>query len=436
MDDLTNMPSSSLIYDWNFHDGPPRAATACHVADETLRDGLQSPSVIDPPIEDKLRLLHLMVRLGIQCADIGLPGAGTRQYDDALRLAREIASQRLPIVVYCAARTLRQDIEPICEVSQRAGIPIEVACFIGSSPIRQYAEGWTLDQLRRLTAEAVSFAVSQDMPVMYVTEDTTRSTPDALRQLYTTAIECGARRVCLSDTVGHATPEGAAALVGFIRAVIAATGEDVRIDWHGHRDRGLDIPNCFAAWAAGADRCHGTALGIGERCGNTPIELLLVNLQLMGLAERDLTSLPEYTSLTSRALGVPIPPNYPVVGADAFRTATGVHAAAVIKAAHKGYTWLADRIYSGVPATSVGRRQEVEIGPMSGLSNVRYYLSVRGLPSDDRLCEDILAAAKRSNHVLLEREVLSMVKRGHTVASMAHDKAKNKPVEQRIDDRR
>jgi 2-isopropylmalate synthase len=415
MDDPTELQFPSLVYDWNTHDGPPRAATALHVADETLRDGLQSPSVIDPPIDDKLRLLHLMVRLGIQCADIGLPGAGARQYDDALRLAREIADQRLPIAVYCAARTLRQDIEPIVEVSQRAGIPIEVAAFIGSSPIRQYAEGWTLDQLRRLTEEAVSFAVAHDMPVMYVTEDTTRSTPEALRQLYTSAIECGARRVCLSDTVGHATPDGAAALVRFIHDVIAATGEDVRVDWHGHRDRGLDIPNCFAAWAAGADRCHGTALGIGERCGNTPIELLLVNLQLMGLAERDLTCLPEYTGLTSRALGVPIPSNYPIVGADAFRTATGVHAAAVIKAGRKGHAWLADRVYSGVPAGSVGRRQEIEIGPMSGTSNVRFYLAERGLPCDDTLIEEIITAAKRGDHVLTEREVLAMVRRERVV---------------------
>jgi 2-isopropylmalate synthase len=411
MDDLTDIPFSSLVYDWNTHDGLPDAVTALHVADETLRDGLQSPSVIDPPIEDKLRLLHLMVRLGIQCADIGLPGAGARQYNDALRLAREIAGERLPIAVYCAARTLRQDIEPIIDVSQRAGLPIEIAAFIGSSPIRQYAEGWTLDQLRRLTEEAVSFAVAHNMPVMYVTEDTTRSTPDALRQLYTSAIECGARRICLSDTVGHATPDGAAALVRFIREVIAATGEDVRVDWHGHRDRGLDIPNCFAAWAAGADRCHGTALGIGERCGNTPIELLLVNLQLMGLAERDLTCLPEYTGLTARALGVPIPPNYPIVGSDAFRTATGVHAAAVIKAARKGHAWLADRIYSGVPAGSVGRRQEIEIGPMSGVSNVRYYLTERGLPCDEVLIDEIITMVKHGNHVLTEREVLAMVRR-------------------------
>jgi 2-isopropylmalate synthase len=415
MDDLTDLSLSSLVYDWNTHAGSPHTASAFHVADETLRDGLQSPSVIDPPIEDKLELLHLMVRLGIQCADIGLPGAGARQFSDALRLAREIADARLPIMVYCAARTLRQDIEPIVDVAQRAGIPIEVACFIGSSPIRQYAEGWTLDQLQRLTAEAVAFAVAHEMPVMYVTEDTTRSTPEALRRLYTTAVEYGARRVCLSDTVGHATPEGAAALVRFMCTIIAEIGAEVRVDWHGHRDRGLDIPNCFAAWAAGADRCHGAALGIGERCGNTPIELLLVNLQLMGLAERDLTSLPEYAGLVARALGVPIPPNYPIVGADAFRTATGVHAAAVIKAAQKGHTWLADRIYSGVPASSVGRRQGIEIGPMSGLSNVRYYLSERRLPCDDALCEAILTAAKRGNRVLAEREVLAIARRERMV---------------------
>jgi 2-isopropylmalate synthase len=415
MADQTDTLFAELVHDWNDHSQPVRATTTYALADETLRDGLQSPSVIDPPIDDKLRLLHLMVRLGIPCADIGLPGAGQRQYDDALRLAREIADQRLPIVVYCAARTLRQDIEPIVDVSQRAGIPIEVACFIGSSPIRQYAEGWTLDQLRGRTADAVSFAVAHGMPVMYVTEDTTRSTPEALRQLYTTAIEYGARRICLSDTVGHATPEGATALVRYMREVIATTGEHVQIDWHGHRDRGLDIPNCFAAWAAGADRCHGTAIGIGERCGNTPIELLLVNLQLMGLAERDLTALPEYTGLASRALGVPIPPNYPIVGADAFRTATGVHAAAVIKAAQKGHRWLADRVYSGVPASSVGRRQEIEVGPMSGLSNVRFYLAERGLPCDDCICAEILAFAKRSNHVLAEREVRELLKRAHDV---------------------
>ena len=409
MDDPTEFHDLSLIYDWNTHDHPPSFSSVLHIVDETLRDGLQSPSVQDPPIEDKLHLLHLMVRLGIQAADIGLPGAGKRQYDDALRLAREIADQHLPIACFCAARTLRQDIEPIVDVAQRAGIPIGVAAFIGSSPIRQYAEGWTLDQLQRLTEEAVSFAVEQDMPVMYVTEDTTRSTPEALRRLYTTAIECGARRVCLSDTVGHATPDGAAALVRFIRGVIDESGEEVQVDWHGHRDRGLDIPNCFAAFAAGADRCHGTALGIGERCGNTPIELLLVNLQLMGLAERDLTCLPEYTDLTSRALGIPIPPNYPVVGADAFRTATGVHAAAVIKAGQKGHAWLADRVYSGVPAGMIGRRQEIEIGPMSGASNVRFYLSERSLPCDDGLCAEILAVAKHGNRVLSEHEVLAIV---------------------------
>ena len=402
-----------LIHDWN-KTGAAKPPTVL-LDDETLRDGLQSPSVRTPSIEEKIEILHLIDRLGIDTADLGLPGAGPHVVRDVERLAREITDQRLRVGANCAARTVIGDIKPIVEISQRVGMPIEACTFIGSSPLRQYAEGWTLDQLQHLTSEAVTFAVGHDMPVMYVTEDTTRSTPEALRQLYITAVECGARRVCLSDTVGHATPEGTAALVGFIRAVIAESGADVRVDWHGHRDRGLDIPNCFAAWAAGADRCHGAALGIGERCGNTPIELLLVNLQLMGLAKRDLTSLPEYAGLVARALGVPIPPNYPIVGADAFRTATGVHAAAVIKAEQKGHAWLADRIYSGVPAGSVGRRQGIEIGPMSGLSNVRFYLTERSLPCDDELCEEILAAAKRSNRLLVEREVVALARRERSV---------------------
>ncbi|HEY1015104.1 MAG TPA: LeuA family protein [Herpetosiphonaceae bacterium] len=398
------MDENTLIYDWNAQ-GAPRYQSMLHVADETLRDGLQSPSVIDPPIDKKLEILHLMVELGIHCADIGLPGASERQYRDVERLAREVVEQRLPLDLYVACRTLRSDIEPAVRVSAAVGRPIEVAAFLGSSPIRQYAEGWTVDQLLKLTEEAVSYAVAEGLPVMYVTEDTTRADPETLRRLYTLAVECGARRVCISDTVGHATPEGTAALVGFVREVVDATGEHVLVDWHGHRDRSLDIANCFAAYAAGADRTHGAALGIGERCGNTPIEVLLVNMKLAGMFDHDLAKLPEYGRVVSEALGVPIPVNYPVLGADAFRTATGVHAAAVIKAQHKGDDWLADRIYSGVPAGMIGRSQLIEIGPMSGASNVRFWLEQRGLPVSDEIIAAVIAAAKRSSKLLAEEEI-------------------------------
>jgi isopropylmalate/homocitrate/citramalate synthase len=403
------MQEHELIFDWNTVQGAfdYSGVRGVELNDETLRDGLQSPSVTDPPIEDKIRLLHLMADLGIAAADIGLPGAGPRAVQDVEALAREIADARLPIEPNCAARTVVADVRPIAEVSQRTGIAIEAATFIGSSPIRQFAEGWTLERMLRATEEAVGFAVAEGLPVMYVTEDTTRAAPDTLRALYGAAIRAGARRICLADTVGHATPNGVRQLVRFVREeIVDPSGEEVKIDWHGHRDRGLAIPNALAAIEEGAHRIHGTALGVGERCGNTEMDLLLVNLKLLGLHEWDLTKLPEYIELTARACSVPIAYNWPVFGEDAFRTATGVHAAAIVKAEAKGDAWLADRIYSGVPAGMFGLRQRIEISPMSGLSNVRRWLEEHGYDgADEGLSEFVLAAAKRSDHTFSAAEV-------------------------------
>ncbi len=398
---------SDLIYDWNRVDPFALEASpkAIEFDDETLRDGLQSPSVVSPPIESKVEILHLMASLGIQSVNIGLPGAGPHVQKQVLRLANEIVDQKLALVPNCAARTLEADIRPIVEISQKVGIPIEAATFIGSSPIRQYAENWGLDKLVKHTESAVRYTVENGLPSMYVTEDTIRATPETIRKLYTTAIECGARRVVLTDTVGHATPRGVKALVAFMQQVVADSGEEVKIDWHGHRDRGLSVPNSLAAIEAGVDRVHACALGIGERCGNTPMDILLVNLKLMGWIDNDLSRLAEYCRLVSEAVGVPIPANYPVVGADAFRTGTGVHAAAVIKALKKQDAWLADRVYSGVPAGEFGLEQKIEVGPMSGLSNVHYWLSSRGLPVEDALVDAIFQKAKASNRVLDDAEI-------------------------------
>jgi 2-isopropylmalate synthase len=406
-----SLRESGLIYDWNAADGVTAPASPPELDDETLRDGLQSPSVRNPPIERKLEILHHMEALGIECANIGLPGAGPHVVAAVERLAREIAESGMRLRANCAARTLAQDILPIVEIAQRVGLPIEVSCFIGSSRIRQYAEGWELDRLLRLTEEAVGLAVGEGMPVMFVTEDTTRAAPEELRQLYTVAVRAGAKRVCVADTVGHATPEGAAAVVRFVRQTVDAAGDGVKVDWHGHRDRGLSVINSLAAARAGADRLHGTALGIGERVGNTAIDLLLVNMQLLGWIERDLSALPAYCELVAEATGVPLPENYPVVGRDAFRTATGVHAAAIIKARQKGDEWLADRIYSGVPASLVGRRQEIEVGPMSGQSNVLCWLSDRGIEPAPALVEEIFRAAKASPATLEAAEIEAICRR-------------------------
>ena len=399
------MDERDLIYDWNLAGERWTRPAQIQFDDETLRDGLQSPSVKAPTIDEKIRILHLMDRLGLDTADIGLPGAGPHVVKDVALLAREIRDAKLSIQANCAARTLKQDIVPVAEISQQVGIPIEVCTFIGSSPIRQYAENWTLETMLKHTEDAVSFAVREGLPVMYVTEDTVRAQPGALRQLFLAAIHAGASRLCLCDTVGHATPTGAANLVRFAREIIHESGAEVGLDWHGHSDRGLAVINTIAALLAGATRVHGCAIGIGERVGNTPMDQLLVNLRLLGWIDNDLSMLSEYCELTSAATGVPIPPNYPAIGRDAFRTGTGVHAAAVIKALRLGEDWLADRVYSGVPAAWVGRRQEIEVGPMSGESNVIHWLEQHGVEPTPERVKAVFQMAKSVDRVLSGEEI-------------------------------
>ena len=410
------MEEPSLIYDWNevTQDFQWSSIESVELDDETLRDGLQNPSVVDPPISEKIRLLHYMDQLGITTADIGLPGAGPRAVDAVTALAQEVVDSKLSIDVNCAARTVLADVRPIVDISQKVGIAIEACTFIGSSPIRQYAEDWTLAKMLRVTEESVTFAVREGLPVMMVTEDTTRAHPDVLKELYSKAIEWGARRLCIADTIGHATPAGVRALVRFvIEEIVEPSGESVGVDWHGHRDRGLGLANTIAAIEAGATRVHGTALGIGERSGNTEMDMILVNLKLLGAHDADLSVLPEYCELVAEACQIPLVHSYPVIGADAFRTATGVHAAAIVKAHAKGDEWLADRIYSAVPASMVGRKQVIEIGPMSGLSNVKFWLRANGYnPEDEELCARIFQAAKKTDRTLTKGELEVLCKMG------------------------
>jgi 2-isopropylmalate synthase len=402
---------SELIYDWNrVHPEWLRPAGRVLLNDESLRDGLQSPSVRDPSIEEKIPILHLMEALGINSLDLGLPGAGPRAVEHVEALAHEIVNCKMKIRANCAARTLENDIRPIAEIVQRTGLKIEAATFLGSSPIRRYTEGWTDDFLLQTTETAVKYAVSLGLDAMYVTEDTTRCDPETVRRLYTAAIDCGARAIVICDTAGHATPMGAFALVRFIMdEVVKPCGEKIRVDWHGHSDRGLGIANSMAALVAGADCVHACALGIGERVGNAQMDQMLVNLKLMGIppwAEQDLTKLKDYCQAVSRATGVAIPVNYPVVGEDAFRTATGVHAAAVIKAYKKNDVELANTVYSGVPSHIFGLEQVIDIGPMSGKSNVLFWLERHGLPAQDGVVDRIYSRAKSSDHTLSEAEIL------------------------------
>ena len=395
------MQHDELIHDWNV---PDKKSARIQFDDETLRDGLQSPSARDPELGQKIELVRLMDELGIDTADVGLPGAGARAREHITTLVREMKSLRITPNVAC--RTVIGDIAPIVDVVQATGSPVEVCAFIGSSPIRQYAESWEMETMLKLSREAVEFSVKNGLPTMFVTEDTTRAKPEHVRALYSTAIEAGAKRICVCDTCGHATPSGTRKLIGFVKSLVDELKVDVGIDWHGHRDRGLGLANSLAAIEAGATRVHATALGVGERAGNTEMDLLLVNLRLAGLIDNDLSKLGAYVKLASEAVGLPIPANYSVFGKDAFETGTGVHAAAVIKAFKKGDSWLANRVYSGVPADLVGLEQVIAVGPMSGKSNVTYFLEKRGVVPTEEQVAKVLELAKKTPRLLTEDEIL------------------------------
>ena len=413
---------SELIYDWNtIYAKSMVPAGKVLLNDESLRDGLQSPSVRDPTIEEKIEILHLLESVGINMLDIGLPGAGPRAVAHCEALASEIGRAKLKIKPNCAARTHKNDIRPVADIVQRTGVPIEVATFIGSSPIRRYTEDWTDDFLLRTTEDAVNYAVSLGLEVMYVTEDTTRCDPETIQRLYGTAIRCGAKAIVICDTVGHATPMGVVALMHFIiDEVVKPSGENIRVEWHGHTDRGLAVANSMAALVAGAEVVHATVLGIGERVGNTQLDQMLVNLKLLGIEPwkgQDLTRLKELCDAVSKATGVPIPKNYPVVGGDAFRTGTGVHAAAVIKAIRKKDVMLANSIYSGVPSHFFGMEQVIEVGPMSGKSNVQFWLERHGIEANEELVDRIFQRAKQSDRTLTDAEIMACVRACNGVQS-------------------
>lgn len=397
------------VYDWNAPPGdavPPRPVA---FDDETLRDGLQSPSVKTPPLQHQKEFLHLLAPLGVGAVDIGLPAAGPVQAANALELAKEVVRAKLPLALNCAARTLAADVVPVVEISQRAGVSIEVATFIGASPVRRRAEGWDMDFLLRAVRAAVGEVVRAGLPAMFVTEDTTRTPPETLRTLVLAAVEAGATRVCIADTVGFATPAGAGRVTRFLRQLLDESGASVHLDYHGHRDRGLSLATTLAAYEAGADRLHGSFLGLGERVGNTPLDLLLVNMRMLGVLDRDLSGLGAAVEQVARWMGVEVPFSYPVFGRDAYRTGTGIHTAAMLKGRRQGDEEVSELVYAAAPARWFGQRALIEVGPMSGESNVLYWLESHGVDPAPGLVKAIRRRAKHSSKTLADDEIWAVV---------------------------
>ena len=408
------MEEHDLIYDWNDIDYSIDRGESDHphelwFDDETLRDGLQSPSARNPTIEQKIELIDYMEKLGIQKVDLGLPGAGPFHIEHIDSMLNHMGENGYNLRPGCAVRTVVSDIEPLVELQAKHERQIQASAFLGTSPIRQFAEGWTMGRIMETAEKAVTFAVDNDIPVMFVTEDTTRSKPEEIKQVYARAIELGADRICVCDTCGHVTPNGVRKLLEFIQEeVIPDSGvkrREIEVNWHGHQDRGLGVANNLAAYEAGADVIHGTALGVGERAGNAPLDQTLVNLSLMGVIKNDLTALNEYTRKAHEYVEVALPHNYPVFGEDAFETGTGVHASAVIKAMDKGDDWLADRVYSGVPAGDFGLQQVIRIGHMSGRSNVIHWLKRNGYEAEDNLVAHMFDVAKSKRRMMTDEEV-------------------------------
>ena len=418
------MDEKNLIYDWNLVDYEYSRDASNHphgvwFDDETLRDGLQSPSALNPTIEQKIELLDFMEKLSIQKVDLGLPGAGPFHINHIDKMMSHIVENNYKISPGAAVRTLMGDIEPLVKLQEKHGVPIQASAFLGTSPIRQFTEGWTMDKLLSTMEKAVGFAVENDVPVMFVTEDTTRSKPEDIKQIYDRAMELGVRRLCICDTCGHVTPNGVKQLLSFIDEEVIKDGgyqrREIEVNWHGHQDRGLGVANNLAAVEAGADVIHGTALGVGERAGNAPIDQTMVNLSLMGVIDNDLSLLGDYMKKANEYIKVPLPRNYPVFGQDAFETGTGVHASAVIKAIRKGDMWLADRVYSGVPAGDFGMEQIIRIGHMSGKSNIIWWLERNEIHVEDELVSHLFEIAKSQPRNMEDDEIHAAVAQYHAM---------------------
>lgn len=399
-----------LIFDWN-NDTQSAEKKRIELNDETLRDGLQATYVRHPSLKEKIALLGLMERVGIESANIGFPISGQEQKKDITGLIEYAQAKKFKIRLGCGARILIKDVEAIVDVVEKTGMIVEVGLFVGSSRIRYLVEKWDLRQMGKQVEQSISFAVKKGLPVMFVTEDTTRARPRTLSYLYQVAINSGATRICICDTVGHATPWSTEKLIHFIRSKIIGANKKIKIDWHGHNDKGLAIANCLAAAKAGVDRIQASALGVGERAGNACLVQVVVNLQNSGFLNKNLKYLEKYSRKAAKVLRVKIPPNYPFIGKDIFKTATGVHAAAIKKAWVLNKPSLAGMVYSAVDPVLLGKKPEILIGPMSGKANVEWTLEELNIKVNPDLIEALLDRAKTKRKILSKAEIIKVSKR-------------------------
>jgi len=387
----------------------PSSRPRPELLDQTLRDGLQSPSVRQPSLEVKCELLRLMVEVGVTRVDVGMPSSSPRAWEDAAWLVRRADEERLRLTPIVSGRMSEVDLQAIVSLCERVGHPVTSYLFFPTSAIRARAEGWSEREVESRLAPVLGRGNALQLPMCFVAEDASRTEPGRLLEILSVALDCGASRICLCDTAGALMPAGAVRLVELVREHLARrSSSSVELDWHGHDDRGLGLATALAACEAGVGVVHATALGEGERAGNTALELVIANWVLSGLWPHEcLAAVGRYTTAMASALGISVSPKHPVVGRDAFRTATGVHARAIQKASLRGESEVADLVYSSIPAALLGRSQEICMGACSGHANARHWLYQHGIELSTEETERLLAFAKSSDHVLSDQELFA-----------------------------
>ncbi|MDE7432358.1 MAG: LeuA family protein [Lachnospiraceae bacterium] len=397
---------NKYIYEWNddcFFD------RRIKVHDETLREGIQNLGT-DITLKEKKAYIDSISRLPVASICLGYPASSKKIYDEIDLLIPYIQAKKSNISISCAARTTIGDIEPIARLSQKYGCNIKVNAFIGTSQIRQYIEQWDIRHICSLVREAVNYANLNGIETCIITEDSTRTSPEILKTVYLTAIESGCKNICFCDTVGYADCTGIKKLFKFVHKEIIKNNDQILIEWHGHNDRGMALENALIAALIGANMIHTTSFGIGERCGNTPLELFLLNLAVMGdiRMSDSLKMITDHCRKISELFNWQIPNNYPVWGENSFSTVSGIHAAAIYKALDMEGN-LGEKVYSFIEPSILGRHQEIKINYMSGKSNILYWMKKNMIKPDDKLVEDILKKAKTSTTPLSDETIWAII---------------------------
>lgn len=397
------------IYDWDKEGSEKLKSSSFRLLDTTLRDGLQTPGIIQPSLEDKLRVIDYDAQLGIEAIDVCLPAdPSTRYFQEGVKCANYINTKYPQTEIFVLARTIQSDVNATMQFAQDAGCKVSVILFRGSSDLRLLAEDWHEDSIINDMGKFTKQLVGKGLNVTCATEDSTRTRPDFLKQIFEAGRAEGANEFCIADTVGYADPWGIKNEVSWLKQDVL-DDNNLQIQYHGHNDTGNAVSNSIAAIAAGAKTIHVTHIGMGERAGNASTEGVLANLTRRGINKYDLHKVVEGSNFVAEAFGVKIPNNHPLIGADVFSTESGIHAAGIDNARKKGLN-VSGIIYSAVSPEVVGRETIVNIGPLGGIHSVKWVLDRMGVPSSAELTSALLMQARIQNRALTPSEIKAVVR--------------------------